>query len=137
MLFGLFNKKKNITPKNRVILEGGFQDDWWTQTRDFWRYDIKDDINRLIISNYKLDLVGKLNSENDLEITTYREIPRVLDLDYDTWNRIQRPTTLIVDDGRVYHDKQLMEGCNSKRLPSFLDYLKDMGGFEKIYREYF
>lgn len=138
MLLELFRKKKQI-PQQRVIIEGGYQDDWMTHTTDSGRYDIPEGVNRLVIHCYNLDLVGRLNSENDLE-----EVPKTAtinsqELDYNFFTRIQRPTTIVVDDGRVYHDKGLMtppEDMNAERLSSFLKFFKVNGGFEEYYHEH-
>ncbi len=136
MLFGLLKKKK--IPQQRVIIEGGYQDEWMTHTTDSDRYDIPEGITRLVIHCYELDLVGRLNQEGDLETIPSAEQVSPQELNYNFFTRIQRPTTVIVDDGRVYHDKGLMtppDGMNAQRLSSFLKYLKSNGGFEEYYHE--
>ena len=89
---------------------------------------------------YDLDLVAKLDSAGKMvPVQTLANERKKLELDYNFFCRVQRPTTLITEDGRVYHDCGLMAhgSCNAGRLKSFIDHLvRDYGGGDVVNKAY-
>ncbi|MFC1753563.1 hypothetical protein ACFL96_09260 [Thermoproteota archaeon] len=121
----------------KLIISGGSQDDWHTHQLDRYEHDVAPDVERIKIGRYNLDLVARVNSEglaeevkpsgdpNTLEMKTYLYIFRIL-----------RPTTILTEDKRIYHDRTLFEGCNAERLNSLLEVLMEeySGDFEERYK---
>ena len=130
-------KDKDIV---RVIIEGGYQDDWSTQYVDRETYTIPQDVSRITLaSGYTLDLLLRLDDGKPVMVQVSDAERKPLCLDYNWFLRIQRPTTIITDDGRVFHDMQLLragDGLNDQRLKRFLRTIAEQygnGGFQRVY----
>jgi hypothetical protein len=130
----------------RVLIEGGFQDDWSTHTIDRGRYKIPQETVTLTIgSHYRLDLVARVNQAGVLErVESPQNTPSTdkttQSLDYNYFFRIQRPTTILTEDGRIYFDRSLWESpANRDRLTDFLSALRAQYGSparkNHVYRE--
>ncbi len=85
--------------------------------------------------------MAQKNFKGILESVNLSGEPKRMNLNYNFFFRINRPTTIITEDGRVYHDLKLFnqgEGANSQRLFSFLMALqKKYGGegFNEVYHK--
>jgi len=136
------NLPKKRDNKVRVIIEGSDYDDWKNFHFDTAAYEIPQDITCVRIGErYSLDLIARINPEGALRPEFLPDQTKQLDLEYCILTgEITRPTTLITEDGRVFHDKGLLEpnDANNQRLNQLLTYLAQKysrGGFEKTYKQ--
>jgi len=117
----------------RVLVEGCFQDD--SKPHITGRtYAIPQDVEILDIESYNLPLVARVSNGAfekakylDCDDTTKFQI-----LDYDTNTGIQRPTTIITEDGRIFHDMGYL--LRQNRLVRVADFL---AGFSRNYKDMF
>ncbi len=94
---------KPAVERVRVIVEGSKDNDWMNHHMDIDVYDIPQDTTTLQIG-YTLDLAAKINADGELEGVTDRPAQVLLTPGYDYANRIQRVTSVITEDGRVFYD---------------------------------
>ncbi|MBI4148481.1 hypothetical protein HY490_04280 [Candidatus Woesearchaeota archaeon] len=86
-----------------------------------------------------LDTVVRLDDGKPVVVQVPDTERKPLCLDYNWFLRIQRPTTIITEDGRVFHDMQLLkagDGLNDQRLKHFLRTVAEQygnGGFQRVY----
>lgn len=122
----------------KVIIEGGYQDNWRSITLGVDEFSIPKNTLRVHLGiDYDLDLVSRLNEEGVMEAVC--EPPTgALELDYNFFLRIQRPRGMLVEDGRLFYDKSLLAD-QPDLAKSFLTYLSeqwDAGkSFHQIYSE--
>ncbi len=96
---------------------------------------------RYVENAYVLDLQGTLNPNGTLKPIErpshgiFVEPNLTVCIDYDTDRRIPVPTTLLVEDGRVFHDNAQLRRTDEfqHRLRSFLSDTQREGGFDPIY----
>ena len=84
------------------------------------KFPIPPDCDVIEILGYKLTLVGKI-TDKGIEIKPSWENWTAPNVALDIYTGISRPTTVITEDGRIYHDLDLvLDEYNFTRLPSFL-----------------
>ena len=117
----------NNTPRIRTVIEGGFQDSWHRHHVDAEEFELPHDITGVSIAMYGLDYFARAIPEGALEPTGIRsDAQSRRELRYDFLGRIQRPCTLVTEDGRVFTDTELIHSLsldNRERLPRFLEAL--------------
>jgi len=123
----------------RTLIEGGSYYDWASHYLDVNTFNLSPDVQRVVIAGYPLDLVRTFDSEGVILPVQVVEDPETLQLNSFS-RKIERPTTLVVEDGRVYHDVGLLfsdDGFNNRRLDSFLKLLSGdldfSDGFDRLY----
>lgn len=128
----------------RILIEGGDHQGWRNSQLDMMCQDIPEDITCLNIDDiYSFDLVGLIKPDGTLEERTANpEQSRTLSLEYSILLGIPRPTTIIIEDGRVFHDLSLLNSdieVNNQRLKLFLKSIVEKYGrkesFEKTYKQ--
>ena len=103
-----------------ILVEGGYHDNWRTHTTTEMKFPIPPDCGVIHVWSYDLTLIGKI-TDKGIEVNPNWENQAAPSVDLDTYTGIERPTTVITEDGRIYHDLELMlDEYNSSRLPSFL-----------------
>lgn len=109
------------TPKPiGIIVEGGYHDDWSRHTIVEMKYPIPPDCSVIHVWSYDLTLIGKI-TDKGIETGPDWENMENGKVELDIFTGIERPTTIITEDGRIYHDLGLMQDERSaSRLPSFL-----------------
>lgn len=123
------------TGATKVIVEGGMHDAW--RTHHFLAVDaeISDDATKLVFQgDYELTLVGKWTKDGMEKLVPVGE-EVVSALNSGILFRIERPTTVITEDGRVFHDLSLQgEGNpNADRLDSVVASLhRDYPGINPV-----
>lgn len=128
---GLFRKESEVNiPKLRVLVEGADYDTWkrlrvvpWEQTApvDCTKINFKD--------HYVFSLVGRW-TKNGIQTVDAKELDSGSEVEFDNASKLffgvfSRPTTIITEDGRIYHDLTLIK---SQRLSSFLQGLIEKYG---------
>lgn len=124
------NTTETLRTPHGVLIEGSFHDAWRHHYVVERRFLIPEDCARIIIGSYTLTRIGqwedggmKLSDQPD-------ESGSQVDLGYGIIFRdLERPTTLIVEDGRIYHDLDLRgpNDPNNTRLEHFIELLTKEG----------
>lgn len=124
----------------RVIIEGGYQDDWSRHNMDTDRYVIpKDSTTVNLGKEYDLDLVAKLKEDGTIERVHVDPKNRITaKIDYIWLTRIQRPRILITEDGRIFFDiVKMNDDHNRSFLPHLLgSFTQDKEDFDTAYTKY-
>ncbi|MBI2105936.1 hypothetical protein HYT56_03810 [Candidatus Woesearchaeota archaeon] len=134
LIRGILPKDKRV----RVIISGGYQDSWGVHYLDVDRYEIPQGTPR-VYAGCVLDLVVQRGEDGRFyEVRETHSNNEPLKLSYCFLARIPRVTTLITEDGRVFHDRSLLRSKdNSDRLADLLKTLADeygsKGSFESQY----
>jgi len=134
----------------RMIIEGGFQDDWRSHYFDLFEAEVPEGVTKLHLGmGFDLDLLARIQKSGTLVIDATSTGARA-DLTlgkrgYDYFMRINRVCTVIVEDGRVYHDRGLLKtpldfNDNSQRLADTLDCIRETGytlpgDFDRLYAD--
>lgn len=118
--------------KKRVLIEGGFQDDWGRlNSVHTAELVIGDDVTKINIrclgSSYikPLTLVYRWEGVNLIPVSP---LEKGNDYNLFDYNRLQAVSSIIVDDGRVFFDISLLKDRserNYRRLDIFLERLKE------------
>jgi hypothetical protein len=124
------------TMRNRVIVEGGKQDEWNTNFVLPDYLAVPPECTVIGIGNYDLSLVGEWGEDGisfnpifQTEAILYSQSRIEMDQSRLFAQGI-RPLTLITRDGRIYHDISIIDtdnplSNNSTRLERFLDQLTE------------
>ncbi|MBI4155443.1 hypothetical protein HY498_05160 [Candidatus Woesearchaeota archaeon] len=131
-LVDLIKKSKE---DQRVIIEGGFQDDWNVHHFDSEVIAVPYNITTIYTGLYNLDRV-ELKKDVWVPIGGSLDTVEKLDFNY-IWGIVQRPCTILIEDGRIFHDLDILDGSSHFRLTSTLNALKKEYGknyFEEAYR---
>jgi len=124
---------KPSSHSTRVIIEGGLYDDWNTHLIVRSEYIIPKEATKLILGKYyHLDLVARLNKDSILETVQSRS-PELNAAHLESKFLGLRPTTVITEDGRIFHDKTL---ADKTRLESLLVALQEKYGANRFSQEY-
>ncbi len=134
----------------RMIIEGGFQDDWRTHYFDLFEAEVPEGVTKIHLGmGSDLDLVARMQTSGILVIDATSTGARA-DLTlgkrgYNYFIRINRVCTAIIEDGRVYHDRGLIQtpldfNDNSQRLADTLDSIRETGyslpgDFDRLYAD--
>ncbi|MBI4980388.1 hypothetical protein HZC30_02400 [Candidatus Woesearchaeota archaeon] len=122
----------------KIIIEGGYQDNWRNITLDVGEFCIPENTLRIHPgTDYDLDLTSRLNEQGAME-TVSEKPENALEIDYNFFLGIQRPRGILVEDGRLFYDKSLLTDQPDLAM-RFLSYLSAQWGsgrsFHQIYRE--
>jgi hypothetical protein len=118
-----FPKTMGPGPRVRAVVEGGYQHDWKAIHVDGEQFDIPQGVTFVSIDRYQLGLVAQMDQRGEIvPVDAYDRAERKVTADYDTFFRIQHPTTIVTEDGRIFFDTELSD-AGKTRLPRFLAWL--------------
>lgn len=147
MIKNVFITEKSQETGIRVIIEGGFQNDWNRHHLDSGRFNIPQKTLKIEIplKGYYFYPVKKLAGvyvwDDIVPDDSCNFDGEYVTGDYNTLFGIQRPATILVEDGRIFHDLGLLCGDNkknSRRLISLIKALEERYGedfFNLVYKE--
>lgn len=120
-----------IDQPQRIWIEGGFHDDWRSNTILDTEQIIPEGCTRIKLVVYELTLVKRWSSEHISDVSI-EEVEKGSQVELDSglvFFGIERPTTVITNDGRIYHDRELLDSpANHARLSLFLNSLQKRAG---------
>lgn len=116
------SRNPEYSPPMRVLVEGGMEDDWFTHHTMILEREIPQDCEVIRILRYNLSLVA-VWEKGEIRQTETRPGQEIkFPNDGEVWGdpdegKMHRPTTIITQDGRIYHDRDLLV---TGRLDHFL-----------------
>ena len=129
-------------PKNakqtKLLIEGGWQDDWLRLHVTSWEQPLTEDCTVIKWGYRRYDLIGIWDEKGFQKLN---EDKQAIENEFDfNWviTGIQKPATIITEDGRVYHDLTLLnsgDGFNNIRLERFLTGLQENYGTKNPFAE--
>lgn len=125
-------KEREREKSSRVIVEGGYQDDWRTYNSSVIEKVVPPSCTRIscISGSYVLTLVGEWGNGDLQWFDQISANGEAIELSI-TDVGLLRPRTLITEDGRIFHDVTLLESegeIEQKRLVHYLEILKKKYG---------
>ncbi len=119
----LEEKSDLVQPQlHRVIIEGGFQDDWKNHTVDRINHFIPYEVTSIKISTYDYTLIAREEEYGLTQVECEFQEKEALKLNYSIFRGIQRPRSIIVEDGRVFYDKKI----DPRHLESYINVITDI-----------
>jgi len=126
-----FNFKKDLV---RCVIEGSSSNKWETICLDTQIFGIPKGTNKIKIIDYNLDLILFTNDERIL-ISPKKENLKMIEVDYPRFRRIQRPRTIIAEDGRIYYDLNLISQNFFEKLFMKIEKYYPQNSFLEIYQK--
>lgn len=135
--------------QHRTVVEGFYGGEWLTSEVESWYVDIPEDALQLTnmhpkylprIRSGQMEANEVLSLVGSVEEGIYRPadiVPHGGSL-YSLKAHFS-PRTLVVDDGRVFHQRDLLTAeneFNRNLLPNFLKWIEDSKGFDAVFERY-
>lgn len=108
----------------RYLLEGSWQDEWRDMSMHAGTAYLPQDSMQVDFMFHKLDFVARLKGRGFERIDLATRRGYCIDIGYTPFGgNIQKPATLITEDGRIFHNLSLFsgDGFNDYRLRAFVD----------------
>ena len=114
----------------RVIAEGQYGGDWYESFAKSTKIKVPEEVKRISFFGSDLDLYVPGNErfpENFARPLSGEDTLEPEEL------AIFSVRTILVEDGRVFHRPELRHQGNNWVLDNFLAYVREQGGFDKVY----